>query len=194
MNWTEQSLNVNTSLTKQNILVCEDANLDSFPIRTASHIIHFSLPNELQTFLYRFITCFGYYAEKLDRELLNKPDSHELNPPICLTYFDEEMCDEFIQIYDVLSNRTQTEMPADLNEFIEVRNVIHLNANLLAKEKTVERVNAIIIRFFYVFFSFPEFEAENRRKQGKQISLCSIDYPGQRLRYKLSISSHIVRL
>ncbi|XP_055299568.1 uncharacterized protein LOC129567060 isoform X2 [Sitodiplosis mosellana] len=118
VNWTEQGLNVNTSLTKQNILVCEDANLDSFPIRTASHIVHYSLPNELQTFLYRFITCFGYYAEKLDRELLNKPDRHELSPPICLTYFDDEMCDEFIQIYDVLSNRTQTELPVELSNLI----------------------------------------------------------------------------
>lgn len=125
--WTEQSLGLDASHSNRNILVCEDANLESFPIRTASHIVHYSLPNELQTYLYRFITCFGYYAEKLERELLNKPDRYEMFRPISVTYFDDNLCDEFVQIYEVLSNRTQTEMPIELKNTVQVRKFLLTN-------------------------------------------------------------------
>lgn len=120
VNWTEQSISVDTSPSYRNILVCEDGNLDLYPIRTANHIVHYSLPNDLQTFLYRFITCFGYYAEKLERDLLNKPNRYELARPISVTYFDDNVCDEFIQIYELLANRTQSEIPPLLMEAAQV--------------------------------------------------------------------------
>lgn len=123
MSWTEQSLNFDSSIEHRNILVCEDKNLDQLPIRTATHIVHYSLPNQLQTFLYRFLTCFGFYNEKLEREWLQKPDQFELARPISLTYFDENFCDEFIQIYDVMANRTQCEMPVELTDAVEVGKV-----------------------------------------------------------------------
>lgn len=120
MNWTEQSRTLDTYLSHPNILVCEDANLNVYPIRTASHIVHYSLPDKLQTFLQRFITCFGYYAEKLDRELLNKEDRHELVRPISLVYFDDNLCEEFIQIYQTILQRTQCNPSPFLADTVEV--------------------------------------------------------------------------
>lgn len=102
----------------KNILVCHDENLSKYPIRTAAHIIHYSLPKNLQLFVNRYMVCFGYYAEKLDRELLS---GDELNVPISLTYFDENLGDEFIEIYQFLAKRTQCDFSEFLRETIEVR-------------------------------------------------------------------------
>lgn len=122
VNFAERSRNVDMNFLQQNILVCEDANLKNYPIRTACHIVHYSLPNKLETFLHRFVTCFGYYAEKLDRELLNKTDRYELSQPISLVYFDDNFSEELIQIHEVIAQKTQSEIPSLLTDTIEVSN------------------------------------------------------------------------
>lgn len=120
MNWTDQSRTLDTYLSRPNILVCEDENLNSYPIRTASHIVHYSLPNKVQCFKQRFITCFGYYSEKLDRELLIKADQNELVRPISLVYFDDNLCNEFIEIFDLITQRTECDVPLFLTDTIAV--------------------------------------------------------------------------
>ncbi|XP_031623585.1 uncharacterized protein LOC116340951 isoform X2 [Contarinia nasturtii] len=119
VNWTEQSRTLDMYLSRPNILVCEDADLNSYPIRTASHIVHYSLPDKVETFLHRFITCFGYYTEKLDRELLNKVDRNDLAQPIALIYFDDNLCKAFIEIYELIAQRTHCHVPPFLTQIIE---------------------------------------------------------------------------
>lgn len=107
-------------LSKRNVLVCDDYKLNAYPIHAATHLVHYSLPNKVDTFLQRFNTCFAYYAEKLDRDLLPTDDRHELNPPICLAYFDECKPDEWIEIYEILAQRTHSEIPSELSNTCEV--------------------------------------------------------------------------
>lgn len=116
MEWTERSQTLD-SRSSRNILVCDDESLSKYPIRTAAHIIHYSLPNKVQTFVNRYMVCFGYYAEKLDRELLR---NDELNRPISLIYIDENFSEEFVQIYELLVKRANCEFPIFLQKTIEV--------------------------------------------------------------------------
>lgn len=123
MNWTERSRTLDTYLSRRNILVCDDAKLASYPIRSAAHIVHYSLPNKLETFLKRFIISFGYYAEKLDRVLLKEPNQNELVQPVCVTYFDDNVSEDIIQIFDEISRRTKGDFPPILMNVIEVRHI-----------------------------------------------------------------------
>lgn len=118
MNWTERSRTLDTN---RNILICDDDNLRKYPIRTAAHVIHYSLPNKLHTFLQRHIACFGFYAENMEQELVCKVSPNDLDVPISLTYFDDNLCDEFIQIYQFLASRTRCELPELLTDTVEVR-------------------------------------------------------------------------
>lgn len=118
LNWSNRCQLSENNVSNRNILVCYDANLSIFPIRTATHLIHFSLPNKLEEFLYRYITCYGFYNDRLQRELLDKED--ELIHPVSLAYFDENFCEDYIEIFEALSNRTKCVLPSDLKQTVTV--------------------------------------------------------------------------
>lgn len=120
VNWTKRCLSSQHNFTIRNILVCDDEHLRMFPIRTAAHIVHYSLPNKLETFMQRFITCYGFYEDTLRRELLHNEDEINLSRPFSLVYFDDNHTDEYIETYELLLNRTQCEMPSDLTEIVQV--------------------------------------------------------------------------
>lgn len=120
VNWTKRCLSSRHNLSKQNILVCDDENLKMFPIRTAAHIIHYSLPNKLETFMQRYITCYGFYEDRLRRELVHNENESNLNRPFSLVYFDAHHSDEYIETYELLLNRAQCELPSNLTEIVQV--------------------------------------------------------------------------
>lgn len=112
---------MDTYLTTRNVLVCDDSKMNAYPIHLATHLVHYSLPNKVETFLQRFNTCFAYYTEKLDRTLIQTKERNELNPSICLTYFDEKQIDDWINIYEIVAQRTNSDIPEDLSNTSEVK-------------------------------------------------------------------------
>lgn len=114
-----------------NILVCADENLSSFPIRTAAHIVHYSLPNKLDTFKQRYITCYGFYADRLRRQLLHIQDESQLQQPYSLVYFDNNYSDEYIHIYYMLLDRTECELSMHHTQTVQVCEMIR-NLSLIS--------------------------------------------------------------
>lgn len=95
--------------------------LEKFPIRSAQHIIHYSLPEKAKTFAQRFVTCYGFYEDRLCRKLLFQ--ENDLPRPISHVYFDEHLTDGFIEIFELLINRTDCRPPAILVEIVQVCNL-----------------------------------------------------------------------
>lgn len=56
--WTNKAF-IQKNGSNRNILVCCDIDFKSFPVRTAQHIIHCSIPAHLSTFLRRYISIFA---------------------------------------------------------------------------------------------------------------------------------------
>lgn len=92
--------------------------LEKFPIRSAQHIVHYSLPQKLKTFKQRYITCYGFYEDRLRRKLLYQ--ENELARPISHVYFDEQLTDEYIEVFELLLKRTQCQPPPLLIETVQV--------------------------------------------------------------------------
>lgn len=101
-----------------NILICDDETLEKFPIRSAQHIVHYSLPQKLETFKQRHITCYGFYEDRLRRKLLFQ--EKDLQRPISHVYFDEHFTGEYIEIFELLLKRAQCHLPAFLIEIVQV--------------------------------------------------------------------------
>lgn len=119
INWSKRCLTVDTqSSSYLNILVCDDKTLEKFPIRSAQHIIHYSLPQQLKTFTQRYITCYGFYEDRLRRKLLFR--EKDLSRPISHVYFDDHLTDEYIDIFELLLKRTQCQPPPELIETVQV--------------------------------------------------------------------------
>lgn len=117
--WSKRCFSVETqSSSYLNILVCDDKTLEKFPIRSAQHIIHYSLPDKLQVFKQRHITCYGFYEDRLRRKLLNR--ENDLSPCISHVYFDENLTEEYIEIFELLLKRTQCQPPPVLIETVQV--------------------------------------------------------------------------
>lgn len=101
-----------------NILISDDKTLEKFPIRSAQHIVHYSLPQKLETFKQRHITCYGFYEDRLRRKLLYR--ENDLLRPISHIYFDEHLTDEYIDVFELLWKRTSCQLPALLIETVQV--------------------------------------------------------------------------
>lgn len=119
LKWTKRCLSVETqSSSALNILVCDDETLAKFPIRSAHHIIHYSLPQRLQIFKQRYITCYGFYEDRLSRKLLYRENG--LMRPISIAYFDDQFVDEYIEIFELLLKRAKCQPPSDLIKIVHV--------------------------------------------------------------------------
>lgn len=119
INWSKRCLSAEAHTQPHlNILVCDDGALEKFPIRSAQHIIHYSLPDKVQAFSKRFITCYGFYEDRLCRKFLFR--EKDLPRPISLVYFDEHLTDEYIEIFELLLNRTECQLPTFLIETVQV--------------------------------------------------------------------------
>lgn len=103
------------------ILVLHDEDLRATPIRTAAHIIHFSLPNKLETFMHRYIICCDFNKDRLSRGLVQNEDEVDLNRPFSFIFFDhvDNHMEEYIEIYELL-RRAKCEMTSDITEFVTV--------------------------------------------------------------------------
>lgn len=117
--WSKKCLSAEAHTNAHlNILVCDDETLAKFPIRSAQHLIHYSLPEKVRTFSQRYITCYGFYEDRLCRELLIQ-EKH-LPRSVSQVFFDEHLTAEYIQIFELLMSRTESQPPTHLNETIQV--------------------------------------------------------------------------
>lgn len=117
--WSKRCFETDTlSNSHLNILICDDKTLEKFPIRSAQHVIHYSLPQKMDTFKQRYITCYGFYEDRLRRKLLQH--EHDLLQPVSHVYFDEQFTDEYIEIFELLWKRTQCHMPSLLMNTVQV--------------------------------------------------------------------------
>lgn len=143
VNWTKRCLSIrNHHNNTTNILVCDDENLKIFPIRTAAHIVHFSLPNKVEIFKQRFITCYGFYEDRLRRKLIHMQDDTSLQQPHCEIYFDDNYFEDYIHTYELLRDRTNCELPMHLTLSVQVSRFSK------RKEKNQK------YQYFYFFFSY----------------------------------------
>lgn len=121
MNWTNCCVSFEHQQLTPNILVCDDKDLSVLPIRTANHIVHYSLPDKLKIFMQRFITCYGFFDDYLRRELIQ--NDANLQQSISLVYFDLSLTAELMSIYELLLTRTNCHMPIELEEIVGVMKI-----------------------------------------------------------------------
>lgn len=106
------------SSSHSNILICDDETLEKFPIRSAQHVVHYSLPQKLETFKQRYIVCYGFYEDRLRRKLLFR--ENDLQRPVSHVFFDDHYTDEYIEIFELLWKRTRCQPPALLVDTVQV--------------------------------------------------------------------------
>lgn len=75
----------------------------------------------METYKQRYITCYGYYEDRLRRELLFRENN--LAHPVSHTYFDDNFVDEYIEIFELLLQRAQCQPPSDLIKIVQVNRI-----------------------------------------------------------------------
>lgn len=107
-----------SEMNRKNILLIDDIMLPACLTRYAQHIIHFSLPKDLKTFLKRFQTCLVAYEQRLD-QVLNKRHAYD-QVPRSIVYFDGTPCDDLIEMLSLLHKRAKCKFSTDLMQTMMV--------------------------------------------------------------------------
>lgn len=111
---------------KRNLLICTDSHLLVHKIRLAQHLIHFSLPSDLQTFLRRFHSSLKFYSSTLSRRLVSDTFNPDYDVPTSIVYFDEQLRNQSLDIFEQLRRSGDYEMPPLLCDTFTVRSLVSI--------------------------------------------------------------------